>query len=248
MRGEAPPVRGDEHWPRRRIKQELPGSVGRISCFGHLLAVRLQASSLTPYLRFPGCRVSRRIAVGLNEAPHGESLPTGSPSHSSPPSLSCPIRSLSRKIGKLKDQLPKGTHNLFSFLLLAPSCGIWDLISPVIEPAPPALEVQSLNHWTSWEVPGPTFAKIQTSQGCLFPKKRVPQWSDFRYGDALSWAGLETGGLGDSLGLWDFWGSLMLRESEKAMATHSSTLAWKIPWTEGPGGLQSMGLLRVGHD
>ena len=37
-------------------------------------------------------------------------------------------------------------------------------------------------------------------------------------------------------------------EEEKAMATHSSTLAWKIPWTEGPGGLQSMGLLGVGHD
>ena len=36
--------------------------------------------------------------------------------------------------------------------------------------------------------------------------------------------------------------------SEKAMATHSSTLARKIPWTEEPGGLQSMGSLRVGHD
>ena len=35
---------------------------------------------------------------------------------------------------------------------------------------------------------------------------------------------------------------------EKAMAPHSSTLAWKIPWTEEPGGLQSMGPLRVGHD
>ena len=35
---------------------------------------------------------------------------------------------------------------------------------------------------------------------------------------------------------------------EKAMATHSSTLAWKIPWTEEPGGLQSMGWLRVGDD
>ena len=33
---------------------------------------------------------------------------------------------------------------------------------------------------------------------------------------------------------------------EKAMATHSSTLVWKIPWTEGPGRLQSMGSLRVG--
>ena len=37
-------------------------------------------------------------------------------------------------------------------------------------------------------------------------------------------------------------------DTEKAMAPHSSTLAWKIPWTEEPGRLQSMGLLRVGHD
>ena len=35
---------------------------------------------------------------------------------------------------------------------------------------------------------------------------------------------------------------------EKAMAPHSSTLAWKIPWTEEPGRLQSMMSLRVGHD
>jgi len=35
---------------------------------------------------------------------------------------------------------------------------------------------------------------------------------------------------------------------EKEMATHSSVLAWKIPWTEESGGLQSMGSQRVGHD
>ena len=35
---------------------------------------------------------------------------------------------------------------------------------------------------------------------------------------------------------------------EKEMAIHSSTLAWKIPWTEEPGRLQSTGLQRVGHD
>ena len=35
---------------------------------------------------------------------------------------------------------------------------------------------------------------------------------------------------------------------EKEMAIHSSTIAWKIPWTEEPGGLQSMGSQRVGHD
>ena len=38
------------------------------------------------------------------------------------------------------------------------------------------------------------------------------------------------------------------RRPEKAMASHSSTLAWQVPWTEGPGGLQSMGSLGVGHD
>ena len=36
--------------------------------------------------------------------------------------------------------------------------------------------------------------------------------------------------------------------AEKAMAPHSSTLAWKIPWMEGPGGLQPIGSRRVGHD
>ena len=41
---------------------------------------------------------------------------------------------------------------------------------------------------------------------------------------------------------------LQLLTAEKAMAPHSSTLAWKIPWTEEPGRLQSMGSLRVGHD
>ena len=35
---------------------------------------------------------------------------------------------------------------------------------------------------------------------------------------------------------------------EKKMATHSTVLAWKIPWTQEPGGLQSMGLHTVGHD
>ena len=35
---------------------------------------------------------------------------------------------------------------------------------------------------------------------------------------------------------------------EKELATHSSILAWKIPWTEEPGGLQSMWLQRIGHD
>ena len=48
------------------------------------------------------------------------------------------------------------------------------------------------------------------------------------------------------------WGSRFLRLDnkimKKAMAPHSSTLAWKIPWTEELGGLPSMGLHTVGHD
>ena len=45
-----------------------------------------------------------------------------------------------------------------------------------------------------------------------------------------------------------FLSGLLYSVMEKAMAPHSSTLAWKIPWMEEPGRLQSMGSLRVGHD
>ena len=38
------------------------------------------------------------------------------------------------------------------------------------------------------------------------------------------------------------------KDPEKQVATHSSILAWEIPWTEEPGGLQSKGSPRVGHD
>ena len=43
-------------------------------------------------------------------------------------------------------------------------------------------------------------------------------------------------------------GKSSMDASEKAMASHSSTLAWTIPWMEEPGRLQSMGSGRVGHD
>ena len=47
---------------------------------------------------------------------------------------------------------------------------------------------------------------------------------------------------------WAQLGDVSRTLTEKAMAPHSSTLAWKIPWAEEPGRLQSMGSLRVGHD
>ena len=50
--------------------------------------------------------------------------------------------------------------------------------------------------------------------------------------------------------VWETWVQALDWEDplEEGMATHFSILAWKIPWTEEPSGLQSMGLQRVGHD
>ena len=50
--------------------------------------------------------------------------------------------------------------------------------------------------------------------------------------------------------MWETWVQTLGQEDllGKEMATHSSTLAWKIPWREEPGRLQSMGSQRVGHN
>jgi len=50
--------------------------------------------------------------------------------------------------------------------------------------------------------------------------------------------------------MWEAWVRSLGREDplEKEMATHSSILAWRISWMEEPGGLQSTGSQRVGHD
>ena len=54
----------------------------------------------------------------------------------------------------------------------------------------------------------------------------------------------------ESPAMWETWvGSLGWEDPlEEGMATHTSILAWGIPWTEKPGGLQFMGLQRFGHD
>ena len=51
-----------------------------------------------------------------------------------------------------------------------------------------------------------------------------------------------------SLNIWKFLVHVLLKPDLEEMATHSSTLAWKIPWTMESGRLQSMGSQRVGHD
>ena len=52
------------------------------------------------------------------------------------------------------------------------------------------------------------------------------------------------------LAMWETWVRYLGREDplEKGKANHSSILAWRIPWAEEPGGLQSMGWQRVRHD
>ena len=66
----------------------------------------------------------------------------------------------------------------------------------------------------------------------------------------FAWASLVAQRVKCPLAMRETWVRSLDREDplEKEMATHSSTLAWKIPWTEKPGRLQSMGSQRVGHD
>ena len=64
------------------------------------------------------------------------------------------------------------------------------------------------------------------------------------------WASLVAQRLKRLPAMWETWVRSLGWEDplEKAMATHSSILAWRIPWMEEPGGLQPTGLQRVGHD
>ena len=65
-----------------------------------------------------------------------------------------------------------------------------------------------------------------------------------------SWAFLVAQLVNNTPAMQETWVRSLGREDllEEAMATHSNILAWRIPWTEEPGGLQFMGSHRVGHD
>ena len=66
----------------------------------------------------------------------------------------------------------------------------------------------------------------------------------------VSWTSLVAQTVKHLSTMWETWVRSLGREDPlgKEMAIHSSTIAWKIPWTEEPGRLQSMGSQRVGHD
>ena len=66
--------------------------------------------------------------------------------------------------------------------------------------------------------------------------------------DGGAWEAAVHGVMKSQTRLSDFTFPFRFRALEKEMATHSSVLAWRIPGTAEPGGLQSVGLHRVGHD
>ena len=80
--------------------------------------------------------------------------------------------------------------------------------------------------------------------GAVDPKLKYLLFRDFRR------ASLVAQRLKRLPAMWETWIQCLGWEDplEKEMATHSSILAWRIPWTEEPGRLQSTGLQRVGHD
>ena len=96
---------------------------------------------------------------------------------------------------------------------------MWALVpQPETEPGPLALGAQSLSSWTTREVP------------------TLLSWSRLPFHTAEVSSAFKVDSFTQSF-------NLLL-----AMAPYSSTLTWKIPWMEEPGRLQSMGLLRFGHD
>ena len=66
--------------------------------------------------------------------------------------------------------------------------------------------------------------------------------------DRVAWWAAVPGVARSQTRLNDFTLTFHFHALEEEMATHSSVLAWRIPWTEEPGGLPSMGSHRVGHD
>ena len=105
---------------------------------------------------------------------------------------------------------------------------------PLKSPSPPAFNFsqhQGLFQVSALHIRWPKYWSFSFN---ISPSKGFPGSSDSKV------SGCNSGDLGSIAG-WE-------NPLEKEMATHSSTLAWKIPWIEEPGGLQSKGLQRVGHD
>ena len=105
-----------------------------------------------------------------------------------------------------------------------------------------------------WGPPPPSLSHVKLSVSSVLVTGGVcpPSHVTIRFCLSLSLCHLGASVLLPQTSLWSiilkFWKGPVPPGPEKAMAAHSSTLAWKIPWMEEPGGLQSMGSWRVGHD
>ena len=118
--------------------------------------------------------------------------------------------------------------------------------------APPSMGFSRQEYWSGLPLPSPTNSpniKI-LHQSDLFVTTEKPTLTHHYHPKFIVYIRVLRAVLSlvtwSCLTLWDLKDCSPLLE--KAMAPHSSTLAWKIPWTEEPDGLQSMGSRRVGHD
>ena len=111
----------------------------------------------------------------------------------------------------------------------------WDLPDPVIESQVSCTASRCFTIWATREAP--LQRKVILNSEWSFHNKSTGKCLD-PLPHHLSSCILRISVFESSCSIWP----------EKAMAPHSSTLAWKIPWMEERGGLRSMGLLRVGHD
>ena len=147
---------------------------------------------------------------------------------------------------------------------------MWDLVPwPGIRPRPPALGARSLIHWTMTEVPIKA-SLCPMGCGAAMDLEVCELFQQGTHGSTgleaetptqSSLSSLLSGTVKVTATHWGPTDSLerllgppqpgaKVREdfSHLGMATHSRILTWEIPWTEEPGGLQSMALHRVGHD
>ena len=127
------------------------------------------------------------------------------------------------------------------------------------EPLTTLATVSELPGWIHWW-PGSTHdLRLQFRQPSSLKEPSNAIWSSlrlpillcgfFREFIQLSWTSLVAQTVKRLPTVQETWlESLGQEDLEKEMATHSSTLGWKIPWMEEPGRLQSMGSQRVGHD
>ena len=136
---------------------------------------------------------------------------------------------------------------MFSYSTLKTS-----LVTQMVKRLPTMREtrVQSLGQEDLLEKGMATHSSILASPA-PHPKKGLKEILGFpgptqKRGSKKYWASLVAQRLKHLPAMWETWVRSLGREDplEKEMATHSSILAWRVPWTEEPGGLQSMGLQR----